>query len=163
MTRVSKKSPGATHALRQEKPSAPSVEGTADALLRAALEACRPHERVGRLLDKGSADDELRGSAALCELADRQLAERTATYEAVAAGGKGTASDDFWRAANTLWHASREYARRHHSCDSLSTTLSKHSSDKLGELAMEYELEASSLLALRQAIAAYRKVRPKAE
>jgi hypothetical protein len=163
MTPASKKSSGATHVLREEKPSAPSVEGTADALLRASLEACRQHERVGRLIDKGSAEDELRASAMLCELADRQLAERTATYEAVAAGGKGTTSDEFWRAANTLWHASREYARRHHSCDSVSTKLSKHSSDKLGELAMEFELEASSLLALRQAIAAYRKLRPEAE
>jgi hypothetical protein len=163
MTSASKKSPATTRALREEKPAPPSVEGTADALLRASLEACRQHERVGRLIDKGSGDDELRASAALCELADGHLAARTAAYEAVAAAGKGTTSDDFWRAANTLWHASREYARRHHSCDSVSTKLSKHSSDKLGELAMEYELEASSLLALRQAIAAYRKLRPEAE
>ncbi len=163
MTPASKKSPGTARAARKDTPATPSVESTGDALLRAALEACRQHERVGRLIDKGSADDELRASATLCELADRQLAERTATYEAVAAGGKGRVSDDYWRAANTLWHASREYARRHHACDSISTKLNNHSSDKLGELAMEYELEASSLLALRQAIAAYRKLRPAAE
>ncbi|MFI5245082.1 MAG: hypothetical protein ACHQQR_07655, partial [Gemmatimonadales bacterium] len=75
----------------------------------------------------------------------------------------GKTPDDFWRAANTLWHASREYARRHRSCDSLTMKRSKHSSDKLGEITLEYELEASALLALRQAIAAYRKLQPGVE
>ena len=45
----------------------------------------------------------------------------------------------------------------------MTTKLSKHSSDELGALALEYELDASALLALRQAIAAYRKLQPDAE
>ncbi len=134
-----------------------------DALLRAALEACHHHKRVAHLLERGSADDELHDAAAICDLADHHLAARTKAYESCAADGRGKTPDAVWRAANTLWHASREYARRHHSCDSLTMKASKHSSDKLGEITLEYELEASALLALRQAIAAYRKLQPDAE
>jgi hypothetical protein len=157
--------PAARASRESRKPRAASdpLQDCGDAQLRAALEACRHHERVARLLERGSADDELHDAAALCDLADHHLAARTKAYEACAAKGRGKTPDDFWRAANTLWHASREYARRHRSCDSLTMKRSKHSSDKLGEITLEYELEASALLALRQAIAAYRKLQPDAE
>ncbi|MFI5311179.1 MAG: hypothetical protein ACHQQ3_08110 [Gemmatimonadales bacterium] len=144
------------------QPASDPLRDSGDALLRAAVESCHQHERVADLLAMGCGDDELRDGMAICDLADRQLASRTKGYEAVAVDGKGKSPDDGWRAANTLWHASREYARRHRSCDKVTTTMNKHSSEKLGELTLEYELEASALLALRQAIAAYRKVRPKA-
>lgn len=148
---------------QRPKPASDPLQDAGDALLRTALEACRQHERVAHLLHRGCPDDELREAAAVCDLTDNHLAARTKAYEAVAAGGKGKTPDEFWRAANTLWHASREYARRHGSCDALTTRLSKHSSDKLSELALEYELEASALLALRQAIVAYRRFQPEAE
>mgnify|MGYP003337569643 FL=1 len=38
----------------------------------------------------------------------------------------------------------------------------KHSSDKLGELTLEYELAASALLGLKTAMADYKKLRPDA-
>jgi len=148
---------------KRPKPASDPLQDAGDSLLRAALEGCRQHERVAHLLERGCADEELREAAALCDLSDCHLAARTKAYEALAAGGRGKTPDEFWRAANTLWHASREYARRHGSCDKLTTRLSKHSSDKLGELALEYELEASALLALRQAIAVYRRLQPEAE
>lgn len=148
---------------RKPRPASDPLQDSGDALLRAAREACRQHERVSHLLELGSGEEELQEAAVVCDLADSHLANRTRAYEAVAADGKGKTHDDFWRAANTLWHASKEYARRHGSCDACTTRLSKHSSDKLGELTLEYELEASALLALRQAIAAYRKFRPEAE
>jgi hypothetical protein len=163
----------AAHAQRdtgKPRPASDPLQDSADALLRGALEACRQHERVAGLLGRGCAEDELRAAASVCELADRHLDARTKGYEAVAANGKGKTPDDFWRAANTLWHSSREYARRHRSCDALTTKLGTHSSGKLGghssgklgELTLDYELEASALLALSQAIAAYRKLRPDA-
>ena len=143
-------------------PTAVTPTQAADALVRAAVEACRQHERVGRLLSKGSADDELREVAELCDACLRHLAKRTEAYEAAAAAGKGKADDALWHAANALWHSSRDYTRRHHFCDSLSST-SKHSSDHFATLHTEYELEASALLALRNVIAAYRKLRPEVE
>ena len=101
--------------------------------------------------------------AELATICNKQLAARTSAYETAAAVGKGDADDATWHAANVLWHASREYARRQASCDTISAKLSKHSSDKFGELHLEYELEASAILALRQSIASYRKLRPTVE
>jgi hypothetical protein len=135
----------------------------ADALFRAAIEACRQHERVARCSGRGCTDDELKEMAELCELGHRHLAARTAAWEKAATEGQGKADDAFWHAANTLWHASREYARRHHSCDALTTKITRRSTDALGALTLEYELEASALLALSHAVAGYRKLRTDAE
>lgn len=136
---------------------------SADALFRSAIEACRQHERVARCSARGCADDELKEMAELCELGHRHLAARTAAWERAAAPGRGKADDAFWHAANALWHASREYARRHHSCDAMSNKITRRSTDALGALTMEYELEASALLALSHAVSGYRKVRSDAE
>jgi len=135
----------------------------ADALVRAAVAACRQHQGVARLLAKGSADDELREVAELCDACLRHLAKRTTAYEAAAATGKGKTDDAVWHAANALWHSSRDYARRHHFCDTLHSKSGKHSSDHFATLHTEYELEASALLALRNVIASYRKLRPEVE
>jgi hypothetical protein len=139
------------------------LTGAADALFRAAIEACRQHERVARCSGRGVSDDELKEMSELCELGHRHLAARTVAWEEAAAGGQGKSEDAFWHAANTLWHASREYARRHHSCDALNTKVSRRSTDALGALTLEYELEASALLALSHAVAGYRKLRTDAE
>jgi hypothetical protein len=143
-------------------PANPLAE-TADALFRAAIEACRQHERVARLSERGLSEEELKEMAELCETGHRHLAARTVAWEKAAAGGKGKSDDAFWHAANALWHASREYARRHHSCDALTTKVSRRSTDALGALTMEYELEASALLALSHAVIGYRKLRVDAE
>lgn len=143
--------------------SANPLTEAADGLFRAAVEACRQHERVARCSGRGCADDELKEMAELCELGHKHLAARTTAWEAAAAGGQAKSDDAFWHAANTLWHASREYARRHHSCDALSTKITRRSTDALGALTLEYELEASALLALSHAVSGYRKVRSDAE
>jgi phosphoribosyl-ATP pyrophosphohydrolase len=139
------------------------VIDSADAMLRAAVESCRQHERVGRLIEKQCSDEELASVAELCDICSRHLGDRTTAYETAAAAGKGKNDDAIWHAANTLWHSSREYSRRHQSCDSISTKLKSKSEEAFGALTMEYELEASAVLALRQTIAAYRKLRPDAE
>ena len=74
------------------------------------------------------------------------------------------ADEAWWHRANALWHASREYARRHRGCDRAGRDMAgaQHSSDMLASLNIEYELEASALLALKHATEAYRKVRPEA-
>ena len=115
------------------------------------------------LLEKASDDAEVHDAAAACELSQQQLLQRTTAYEAAAGAGQGATADALWHATNTLWHASREYARRHQSCEETAAArMTNHSSEKLGELTMEYELAASALLGLRQAIDSYRKLRPEA-
>src|SRR5258708_4960685 len=107
------------------------LSDAADALFRSAVEACRQHERVARVSDRGCSDEELRELAEVCEVGHRHLAARTAAWETAAAEGQGKNDESFWHAANTLWHASREYARRHHSCHALHAIISRRSTDAL--------------------------------
>jgi hypothetical protein len=138
------------------------VRTRADALYRAAIECCRQHDRAAKL-HQGSAEPELehRHVDALCAMCDGSLAEMSAEYEAAAANVHPDRDETWWHKANSMWHASREYARHHASCDTLSRKLSaKHDPEQLRSMQFEYELEASALLALRHAADAYRKTRP---
>jgi hypothetical protein len=71
--------------------------------------------------------------------------------------------EEWWHKANTLWHACREYQRRHRNCDESSRQLNSHKAHKLQELALEYEIEASALLALKLSLASFRKICPECE
>jgi hypothetical protein len=138
------------------------VRSRADALYRAAIECCRQHDRAAKL-HKNSDDSELEHKHvdALCAMCDGSLSEMSEAYEAAAGSVHPDGDEAWWHKANGLWHASREYARRHAGCEALSKKVSgKHSPDQLGSMQMEYELEASSLLALRHAAEAYRRTRP---
>lgn len=136
------------------------LEAAADALFRSAAEAARQHERVAKLNERGAHHSEMTEATALREMSHKQLKARAELYEVTASGGKGAHADDYWHAANALWHAARDYCRRAGEGDETAGKLKKHSSEQLGALAMEYELEASALLAMRNAMAAYRKFRP---
>jgi hypothetical protein len=148
-------------------PDAPSdplvlVRNRADALYRAAIECCRQHDRAARL-HQGTAEPELehRHMDALCAMCDGSLSEMSAAYEAAAANVHPDRDEAWWHKANSMWHASREYARRHAGCDTLARRLSgKHDPKQLAGMQLEYELEASALLALRHAADAYCKTRP---
>jgi hypothetical protein len=137
------------------------VRARADALYRAAVECCRQHDRSAKLF--GSSDPELehKHADALCAMCDGSLAELSAAYAEGAADFHPDEDEAWWHKANSLWHASREYERRHAGCDAMSKKLAnRHSPDQLASMQMEYELEASALLALRHAAEAYRKTRP---
>lgn len=137
------------------------VRARADALYRAAVECCRQHDRSAKLF--GSSDPELehKHADAMCAMCDGSLAELAVEYEQAAATVHPTEDEAWWHKANSLWHASREFARRHAGSDTLAKRISsKHSSSELTTMQMEYELEASALLALRHAAEAYRKTRP---
>lgn len=138
------------------------LDAAADALCRAAAEAARQHERVAKLNERGAHHSEMQEATELRELSHRHLKARAELYELSAGGGKGDHDDPFWHAANTMWHAARDYGRRHTECDAATAKLGNHSSEKLGALALEYELEASALLGLKNSMAAYRKLRPDA-
>jgi hypothetical protein len=135
----------------------------ADALLRAAAECARQHERMGRCLELGCSDAELLRIVDLANLTDRHLDDTVAEYEAAATDAPEAKDEGWWHAANALWLAGRELRRRNRGVDYASRFVGKHAKEKLAELTMEFELERSAVIALKQAINGYRAVRPGAE
>lgn len=137
----------------------------ADALYRASVECCRQHERAAHLVGRSASEAEQKAAHAMVDLCDGLLADLTAAYERRAARLHPDGADEaWWHRANALWHASREYARRHRGADRADRARGseQHPSALFSTLNMEYELEASALLALKHAADAYRKVRPDA-
>jgi len=138
------------------------LQCAADAMFRAAAECCRQQGRLSRVLELSCGEIELKGVVEVSVASARALEEAGLRYSALASESHDGLGEECWHAANTLWHASREYARRHQGCDLKSAKLSRHSSAQLGELAVEYELKASAVLALRYSVEQYAKLRPEA-
>ncbi len=137
------------------------VRARADALFRGAVECCRQHDRAARISAAEEPEIEHGHVDAMCKMCDNSLAELVTAYNAAAATIHPEVDEPWWHRANQLWHASREYARRHAGGESLTKRLAaRHNAEQLGSVQMDYELEASSLLALRHAAEAYRKARP---
>ena|SRR5215207_560290 len=141
----------------------PTICDKADILFRSAAECCRQHRRYGRLIEMETDDGELRAALRLVAASDEQLAEAVGSYESSCLKVNGERNDDWWHKANNLWQACREYARRHSLSDRASGEFRAHDVSKLASLGVEYELEASALLALQHAVDAYRKLRPEAD
>jgi hypothetical protein len=131
-----------------------------DALARTAAETCRQHERLARLMDLGVATTELGAAHAMVDTIDLALAEVVRDFERICATAQITDQADLRMAANSMWLAAREYLRRHSIAERASRQIAQRDADTLGDLQMEYELEASALLGLKQAMAAYQKLRP---
>lgn len=134
----------------------------ADALYRAASECHRQHTRYARLVDRGAGDEEQRQALEIAYLCDDALGTAVLGYEKAADKVTG-AEEGWWHKGNMLWHSSREYIRRHSGCDGMSKRVGRQSPNRLAELTLAFDLEASALLALRMAADAYRSVRPEAE
>ena len=157
---MKKKSPRASESDSEAAPTVPMVRDVADALYRAAIECCHQHDRVARIVGSSQVDEEMVEAQKVCEACSESLRALTAKYETVSASVHPTGSDErWWHCANGLWLASKEYLRRHQGCDAATRQLKNHGPDRLGELHTEYELEASSLLALRHAAEAYKRDR----
>ena len=138
-----------------------AVRSRADALYHAAIECCRQHDRAAKLSGDEEPELEHKHIDALCAMCDGSLAELSEAYSQAAGHVHPGRDEAWWHKANALWHASREFARRHAGCNALGRRVSgKHSAENLGSMQMDYELEASSLLALRHAADAYLKTRP---
>jgi hypothetical protein len=58
--------------------------------------------------------------------------------------------------------AAREYCRRHAQSDAVALRLKKHGAEQLSAISVEYELELSARMALRQALAGFLAIRPEA-
>jgi hypothetical protein len=140
-----------------------SSRDLADRLFRAAAECVRQRERYARLVATGTSESEQEDALDVLCLCDKTLRETAKSYEQEASRSTDSRNTHWWRKANTLWHATREYERRYQNCEKTLKRLDARTPEKLGELAMEYDLEASSLLALRQALNDYRKVCPEAD
>lgn len=135
----------------------------ADALCRAAVEAARQHERLACLVQKGALGSEQRAGQALVALCDQTLGDFGDAYERAAARGRPESPDGCWGAANGLWLASRDFLRRTRTSARAQRGIGEngdHSAERLAEIALDYDLEASALMLLKQAVDAYRKVRP---
>ena len=134
----------------------------ADALGRTAAETCRQHERLARLMELSVSQSELAAAYAMVDTIDLALAESVRDFEKCSA--KAPVSDDAELKAktNTLWLAARDYLRRHSIAEKASRQLTQHDAEKLGVIKFEFELEASAMLALRQATAAVAKIRQQA-
>lgn len=140
------------------------LRAKADGLFRIAQECIRQQDRCAHLggLSCGKTEKRLAQKAARTSI--EALATMLESYEKTAGSIKAEGDDEqWWRKGNAVWMAAREYARRHRGTDSASGEIDTTSdADRFGELALDFELEASALLALRHACAAYVQVRPSA-
>ena len=139
-----------------------SLYDRADAIYRWTVETCHQHDRFARVLAQTVDAREVRAAQELVHLCDETLCAMLKAYEKEATQGRPAGDDEWWHRANGLWHACREYVRRHDGCDRATRRTDLHSAEQLGALQVQYELEASALLALRHAADAYRKARPQA-
>ena len=137
------------------------VQRNADALFRSAIECLRQRDRAAKLTASDEPQLEHQHVEAICVICDQALSELAEAYANVAGKIVSQHTEPWRQKAQGLWQASREYVRRHASCDALDKRVSsKHSVENLSGLKMEYEFEASALLALRHAADAYKKERP---
>ena len=159
MTRKQSIATRTTPTSKQSKPSfAESPRGTADRMFRAAMECMRQRERYARLVASGAHDLEQLSALRVALVCDEILDDAASAYEKLA--GEGSHGDDEWRRqANALWHAAREYRRRP-ATDSVPAQVK---GGTLQKLAMEYDLEASALLALKLALGGFRQICPDCE
>ncbi len=147
--------PSKSPAARPSKPSKHPVKDAGNALHRAAVECCHQHERIGALIKIEADDQEFAAAWDMANLAEQQLALRTAGYEEIASAGRGAESEDWWHSANALWMACREYSRRYSASADAASRRKRHTEKEFGEIAMEYELEVSARLGVKQAVRAY--------
>lgn len=150
-----------TTPITSDNPAILGPRWPADRLYRAAAECVRQRQRYAALVEAGAHDVEQQAALQIAKLCDEVLKEAISGYEG--APSNGTSKDaDWYKKAILLWQASREYERRHGASDHRTRNLGSHSRDGLKKLAMEYDLEASALLALQHAVSAYRKLVPEA-
>src|SRR5688572_19632168 len=101
---------------------ASQMQEQADVLYRAASECHRQHTRYSKLVDRGASEDEQKAALEMAYLCDDALGTAIVGYE-TAAAKQSAPQEPWWHKGNMLWHASREYIRRHSSCDGMARRL----------------------------------------
>ena len=137
---------------------------TADTLYRAATECHRQHTRHAKLVERGAPDDEQRAALEMAYLMrrfswrrDHRLREGARgmpPLRRTMSGGTrrtccGTRARNTFAVTTTVMECRGGWDVSHR--------------NRLAELTMSFEIEASALLALRMAADSYRKARPEAE
>lgn len=140
-----------------------SLRDKADALYRAATECHKNHSRYGNLVDNDAPENEQKAALEMAFISDDSLATAMTAYESAKEHSESHAGEQWWHKGNMLWHASKEYIRRHANCEGMSKRVNRQSRTRLAELTLSFDLEASALLALRMAADAYRVARPELE
>ena len=140
-----------------------SLKEKADALYRAASECHRNHSRYGSLVDKDASEEDQKTALEMAFISDDILATAMTAYESAKEHSDPHAGEEWWHKGTMLWHASKEYIRRHANCEGMSKRLGRQSRTRLAELTLSFDLEASALLALRMAADSYRNARPELE
>ncbi|MGQ0764032.1 MAG: hypothetical protein ACT4OZ_00005 [Gemmatimonadota bacterium] len=138
-----------------------SPRSVADRLYRAASECIRQRQRYSGLVEAATSEEEQKTALAVAKLCDEILMKSIVEFER-GVGGSENKDEDWYRKSTALWAAARDYERRHTECDDKTRKLGIHSREQLGQLAADYDLEASALLALQHAAASYRKAVPDA-
>lgn len=133
----------------------------ADRLYRASCECVRQRQRYSALVEAGSMDEEQKSTLAVASQCDAVLHDAIGAFEGNPSTGP-LKDEEWYKKAILLWQASREYERRHRTTEQGTKKLGSMSGDDLKSLTLEYDLEASALLALQHAVAAYRKSVPEA-
>jgi hypothetical protein len=141
----------------------PTPIGVADSLSRTAIETCHQRDRRARLSQLGAPKWEINAAEALVDTCDLALAECVSEFEKQCSKVQVSDSPETRQAASALWLAAREYLRRLSIAEKASRQLTQqHGADKFSDLHLEYELEASALLALKHSSGTYLKLRPDA-
>jgi hypothetical protein len=136
------------------------VARAADALTRTASECIRLRQRYACLVERGAGELEQRGAQRLVCVGDELLGQAIEAYDRAAGGDREHLQDEWWHRANALWLACREYLRRHEGCDAAARDVNGHDSDAFSRLTLDFDLEASALLFLQQAVEGVRAARP---
>lgn len=134
----------------------------ADTLYRAAYDCHKQHTRHAKLVEEDAPDEQQRDALEAAFICDDTLASAMTAYEKAKDHGPAHADDAWWHKGNMLWHASKQFIRRHANCEGLSQRMKKGSPDRLARLTLSFDLEASALLNLKMAADSYRTVRPEA-
>jgi hypothetical protein len=140
--------------------SAGALIDIADMLYRAASAACSDHRRYAQLVERVGPEAEHRSARSAARASDDLLDEAVGLYEIACLSESNHADDAWWHRANMVWRAAREYHQHHAVSDRLIGSAGGHGRAQLVELSIEYKLDASALLRLRQTIEAYKEARP---
>jgi hypothetical protein len=138
------------------------LRAKADGLFRIAHECIRQQDRCAHIGGMSSDRTERRLAQGAAKHAIDALSTMVENYEKSSTVKPEGADEVWWKKANAVWMAAREFARRHQGTDAAAKDLTSPDAERFGELALDFELEASALLALRQATDSYRHVRPNA-
>ena len=150
-----------TPAITADNPAITSPRAPADRLYRAAAECVRQRQRYAALVAAGAIESEQEAALRVASLCDDILKSSVEEYQSHKIDALGK-DEEWYRRGNSLWQASREYHRRHSTSNRSTKMGNAQGKMQLSEIAMDYDLEASALLGLQHAVAAYRKEVPDA-